>query len=143
MSHILQMMYANTKLQVRLDNKYGPEFEYNIRVNQGDPLSPLLFGLYIDRFVPFLRNRCPMGDVVCGNVPIEVILYADDMVLVSHDVAVRYLGAANTPGSPQVVGLPSARNARQSDVRDRPRTRFTGQKARSPWTGLERDYACT
>jgi len=85
MNTMLQMMYANTKLCVRVNSEFGPEFDSNIGVKQGDPLSPLLFGLYIERFVSFLSSRCPNGDVFCGQNPIQVLLYADDMVLVSHD----------------------------------------------------------
>lgn len=85
MCTMLQNMYADTKLCVRVNSEFGPEFESSIGVKQGDPLSPLLFGLYIDRFVSFLNSRCPMGDVFCGEEQIQVLLYADDMVLVSHD----------------------------------------------------------
>jgi len=85
MSDMLQKMYADTRLRVRVDSGFGPDFESSIGVKQGDPLSPLLFGLYIDRFVSFLNQRCPVGDVFCEDEPVQVLLYADDMVLVTHD----------------------------------------------------------
>ena len=85
MLNSLKGVYANTKLQVRVNGNYGSEFESNIGVKQGDPLSPLLFGLYMDRFASFLRERCPSGDVTCGDESLQVLLYADDLVLMSHD----------------------------------------------------------
>ena len=85
MLDILQQMYSNVRLQVKVDNVYGPEFESSIGVKQGDPLSPLLFGLYIDRFASFLRKRCSEGDVMCGEDIVQVLLYANDLALVAHD----------------------------------------------------------
>ena len=85
MFEILQQMYRNVKLQVKVDDMYGPEFESVIGVKQGDPLSPLLFGLFIDKFVTFLQKRCPESDIFCDDVTVQAILYADDMVLLSHD----------------------------------------------------------
>ena len=85
MLETLQQIYSNIKLQVKVDQDLGPDFESNIGVKQGDPLSPLLFGLYIDRFATFLKDRIPEGDVLCGEEIIQVLLYADDLVLVTHD----------------------------------------------------------
>ena len=85
MLDILQQMYQNVRLQVKVNNTVGTEFESSIGVKQGDPLSPLLFGLYIDRFAEFLKRRCPDGDIMCAGNMIQLILYADDLVLMSHD----------------------------------------------------------
>ena len=95
---ILQQMYNNVKLQVRVDNEFGPDFESSVGVKQGDPLSPLLFGLYIDRFTTFLRERCPEGDIWCGEEMVQMLLYADDLVLVSHDpfLLQKYLDILDT-----------------------------------------------
>jgi len=82
---ILEQMYSSVRLQVKLDNVMGAEFQSNIGVKQGDPLSPLLFGLYIDRFASFLRDRCPKGDVICGNEIVQLLFYADDLAMVTHD----------------------------------------------------------
>jgi hypothetical protein len=82
---ILQQMYNNVRLQVKVDNCYGTEFESLVGVKQGDPLSPLLFGLYIDRFAQFLKSRCPDGDLFIQDQMIQVILYADDLVMLTHD----------------------------------------------------------
>ena len=93
MLEIIQQMYRNVRLKVKVDDIYGPEFESVIGVKQGDPLSPLLFGLFIDRFVTFLKKHCPTGDVMCDDEMVQCILYADDMVLLAHDPSMlqRYL----------------------------------------------------
>jgi len=85
MMDILQQMYRNVRLQVKVNNSYGADFESSVGVKQGDPLSPLLFGLYIDRFTDFLKTRCPNGDITCAGNMTQLILYADDLVLLSHD----------------------------------------------------------
>jgi hypothetical protein len=57
-------------------------------VKQGDPLSPLLFGLFIDRIENFLNHKCPgMGVDLCGKL-LQVLLYADDLVLLAESPSV-------------------------------------------------------
>ena len=82
---VLQQMYSSVHMCVKVDGKIGASFASEVGVKQGDPLSPLLFGLYIDRFVTFLRSRVPDGDVKCGRDILQAILYADDLVLLSYD----------------------------------------------------------
>jgi hypothetical protein len=61
MLDVLQQMYQHVRLQVKVDNVYGHSFDSSIGVKQGDPLSPLLFGLYIDRFAFFYEIDFPVG----------------------------------------------------------------------------------
>ena len=46
---VLRSMYSNVRLQVRMHGSLGTSFPSVVGVKQGDPLSPLLFGLLIDR----------------------------------------------------------------------------------------------
>ena len=54
-----------------------------IGVKQGCPLSPTLFGLYIDEIADFL-TRDGGGAVDLSGTPVHIMLYADDIVLVSE-----------------------------------------------------------
>ena len=69
----LKSMYTDVNLQVRLNGQLGSPFNSKMGVKQGDPLSPLLFGLLIARIdegkTPFRRRQsggqdCPSA-VVC------------------------------------------------------------------------------
>lgn len=80
----LKGMYRQVQMQVRVDGKVGEPFEATCGVRQGDPLSPLLFGLLIDRFEQFLRQRLPNAGVQLGMQVLQLLLYADDVVLMTH-----------------------------------------------------------
>ena len=45
----VRSMYEGVVCQVRIEGCVGPEFESSIGVKQGCPLSPTLFGIFIDR----------------------------------------------------------------------------------------------
>ena len=53
-----------------------------IGVKQGCPLSPTLFGLYIDEVVDYITQRGGGGISLSGTI-VCVLLYADDIILVS------------------------------------------------------------
>ena len=56
-------------------------------VKQGCPASPLLFGLYFDRLVEFLRvelaGRADIDLVTISALTLFVALYADDLALIA------------------------------------------------------------
>jgi hypothetical protein len=57
-------------------------------VKQGDPLSPLLFGLFIDRFEHFALQQCAgIGASISDNLLVQSLFYADDLVLLAHNEA--------------------------------------------------------
>jgi hypothetical protein len=53
-------------------------------VKQGDPLSPLLFGLLIDRLEPFLKLHCPTIGAELATLTLNLLLYADDLCLIAE-----------------------------------------------------------
>jgi hypothetical protein len=99
MLHALKTMHADVSMQVRTGGALGPAFPADMGVKQGDPLSPLLFGLFIDRLEGFLKQQCPgVGALVAGRfaysggravgphaeaMRLALLLYADDAILLS------------------------------------------------------------
>ena len=80
---VLRSMHANVCMRVRLGGKLGEPFEALAGVKQGDPLSPLLFGIYIDRLEGWLTRECPAAGAALGGRLLRVLFYADDVVLLS------------------------------------------------------------
>ena len=52
-------------------------------VKRGDPLSPLLFGLFIGRLEGWLKERLPDCGVQLGEQLMQLLLYADDLTLLA------------------------------------------------------------
>jgi len=51
-------MYEDVRIQIRMGGQLGLPFNSDVGVTQGDPLSPLLLGLFIDRFEQYLADNC-------------------------------------------------------------------------------------
>ncbi len=64
-----------------------PTFLCRIKVKQGCPLSLLLFGLFIDGLEK--RLNALEGDTppMLGQLVVRLLLYADDLALMSHILA--------------------------------------------------------
>ena len=80
----VQAMYESVRMQVRMRGKLGSAFESGVGVKQGCPLSPLLFGILVDRLEPFLERRCPGVGTHLATSLVRALLYADDVVLASE-----------------------------------------------------------
>ena len=78
---IIKSMYANNKIHVRVGNTLSHDFTPNIGLRQGDNLSPNLFKLYINDLASSFQDED--DPVMLGNIPINCLLYADDVVLLS------------------------------------------------------------
>jgi hypothetical protein len=61
-----------------------PTFLCRIRVKQGCPLSPLLFGLFIDGLEKQLNALEGDAPPMLGQLAVRLLLYADDLTLMSH-----------------------------------------------------------
>jgi hypothetical protein len=77
-------MYSDARLHARLGGQQGDTFLSTRGVKQGDPLSPLLFGLFIDRLESYLEARAPTLVVKVTGRLLRAILYADDIVLLAE-----------------------------------------------------------
>ncbi len=64
-----------------------PTFLYRIGVKQGCPFSPLLFGLFIDGLEKWLNALEGDAPPMLGQLAVRLLLYADDLVLMSHTLA--------------------------------------------------------
>mgnify|MGYP001806809260 CR=1 FL=1 len=70
---------------VKSGRERGPILDSCIGVKQGDPLSPLLFGLFIDRVEAGLQEHAPQCWVRLGESLLRVLLYADDLTLLASN----------------------------------------------------------
>ncbi len=59
-------------------------FACTISVKQGCPLSPLLFGLYIDALEPRIAVLDDDDGPDLAGTLVKLLLYADDLVLMSR-----------------------------------------------------------
>jgi hypothetical protein len=80
----IMAMYQNISIKIRLNGQLGDAFSSTLGVKQGDPLSPLLFGLFIDRLEAFLASEHPRIGVNLHGILINLLLYADDLVLMAE-----------------------------------------------------------
>lgn len=75
---ILQLYYENNTSQVLYGNTFSDPFSVDNGVKQGCILSPILFALYLND----LAEALP-GGVNVVDEPIKILLYADDIVILS------------------------------------------------------------
>jgi len=64
-----------------------PTFLCRIGVKQGCPFSPLLFGLFIDGLEKRLNALEGDAPPMLGQLAVRLLLYADDLALMSHTPA--------------------------------------------------------
>jgi hypothetical protein len=82
MLNSLRMIYSNANAGIELNGTVTNWFNIGVGVRQGDPLSPTLFGLYVNDLVDCIKDNSvgihyPEFDVQC-------LLFADDLVLISE-----------------------------------------------------------
>jgi len=77
---LISDLTADCRSRVRINSRYSPYFTLRRGVQQGDPLSCLLFNFSIEPLAIKLR-QCVKGLSVHGLAPVKVMLYADDVNL--------------------------------------------------------------
>ena len=90
MLRALQSLYSHTELGARVQGQRSSRtFTTTRGVKQGCPLSPLLFGLLMDKIHSHLQQHCPRIGVPLYNSSalINHIMYADDIVLMARTPA--------------------------------------------------------
>lgn len=83
MLNAIIQMYRDVMIVPKQKQCYGTPIDSTCGVKQGDPLSPLLFGLFIDELEQYLQQRLPQHGVQCGTKLVQLLLYADDLALLS------------------------------------------------------------
>ena len=84
MLQAIVQMYWQAPLVPKLATSLGPAILSQCGVKQGDPLSPLLFGLFIDEIEQWLKDQSPASGVELGSRMLQMLLYADDLVLLAR-----------------------------------------------------------
>ena len=79
---IIKSMYAGNKCSIRIGNKRTHSFTQSRGVKQGCNLSPTLFNIYINELATKLQQSSAPG-VILDDEEIKLLLYADDLVLLS------------------------------------------------------------
>ena len=81
----IKSMYAGLVCQVKVEGCLSSEFESTMGVKQGCPLSPTLFGIFIDRLYFRVMSRVPhCGPGLSSGIRVPMMLYADDFCLVAR-----------------------------------------------------------
>ena len=81
---LVKDIYKKTQCAVKIDGKITDFFEFTKGVRQGCPLSPLLFNLYINDIFDLIDNNTPVSPELNDKNPINVLMYADDLVMFSE-----------------------------------------------------------
>ncbi len=81
----LQSMYSHDNIRVMHPTEgLSARFSCSIGVKQGYPLSPLLFGLYLDGLEKHLNALDGDSLPQLADIVVKLLLYADDLALMSE-----------------------------------------------------------
>ena len=84
MMHCIKSMYDTDTARVQTQTGLTDAFCCTIGVKQGCPLSPNLFGLYLDSLQATLQDTPNSDCPVLGDTALPLLLYADDLAILSH-----------------------------------------------------------
>jgi exonuclease III len=84
----LQSLYTDSTVRMKVQGRTGVPLPSQTGLKQGCPLSPTLFGLFVDGLFHYLDTHCPDDGVLLGSgLRIRILGYADDFVLLSNSQA--------------------------------------------------------
>lgn len=79
---VVHRLYEKVRAKIRTSEGMSECFGSDIGVKQGCPLSPTLFGLYIDKLETWL-NMSEGEGVHLADYVVKLLLYVDDLILIS------------------------------------------------------------
>lgn len=79
----IQSYYQNVDESVRTSEGFTEQIRSEMGVRQGCPLSPTLFGFFIDKVEAFIGKLHPHSTVHIGGIKVPMLLYADDIVIMA------------------------------------------------------------
>ena len=80
--NVLRSMYSTSSAQIKLSGHLSEKFSINNGTEQGHPLSPDFFKLFLNDLSPTLEfKNCP----VLAGILISHLLWADDLILLALD----------------------------------------------------------
>lgn len=83
----LQSLYDEVWIKVRAGGESSERFASLQGVKQGDPASPVLFGLFVEALHDMLERWCPgTGPTIAGASVLD-LLFADDVILLATSPA--------------------------------------------------------
>jgi len=78
-------LYENVITKLKINEGWSKDMQCNMEVKQGCPLSPSLFGIFIDKLEECLETAGCKGTELAGII-ITLLLYANDIILTKkHD----------------------------------------------------------
>ena len=81
--NILSTIYSSSNAHIRLNGILTDSFCVSSGVRQGDIMSPVLFCMYLNDLAVGIKNLNCGVDI--NGINISILLYADDIVLISKD----------------------------------------------------------
>ena len=85
---VLYDLFGKTQSKVRVSGTLSSPFDLLVGVGQGDPLSTLLFDIFIDDLLESLHVECGGNGVTLSEaLKIAALAFADDVSTLSHDAA--------------------------------------------------------
>ena len=84
---IFKSMYAQLKSCVKIQNGLTKYFECHIGTRQGCVSSPIIFSLFINDLVTYLRSQCDRGIFVSNQIQdLLALMFADDVASFSDSI---------------------------------------------------------